>query len=114
MKNSGTSPAETTTTTTSKKWVPGLYRSDVAGHLLLVKVDPVEVSCVICKDASCPPRRADAEAFTAKHGYLAERIAPSLQEYLYQRLGLTDWKINEILLSDPNIHWNVLFSTGDR
>ena len=74
MKNSGTSPAETTTTTTSKKWVPGLYRSDKAGHMLLVEVDPVKVTCVICKTASCPPRRADAEAFTAKHGYLDKFI----------------------------------------
>src|SRR5208282_4787033 len=39
----------------SKTWIPGLYRSDEPGHLLLVEVDPVQVSCVICKDVSCPP-----------------------------------------------------------
>src|SRR5208282_3364234 len=39
----------------SKTWIPGLYRSDKPGHLLLVEVDPVQVSCVICKDVSCPP-----------------------------------------------------------
>ena len=92
---------------------PGLYNSDVDGHLLLLERDPTRVTCVICKE-TCEAKKTAAQAFIAKHGYLAELIAPSLQEYLYQRLGLTDWKINEILLSDPNIHWNVLFSTGDR
>jgi hypothetical protein len=112
MKSSETSPASVTTTTTSKKWVPGLYRSDKAGHLLKVQVDPVQVICIICKDATCPPRRADAEAFTAKHGYVGPYLAPNAEEYLFQRLGLNDWKIREILLSDPEIHWNVLLSTG--
>jgi hypothetical protein len=122
MKSSGTSPDATTTTTTSKKWVPGLYASDkkyetlkqrlAEGHMFLVEVDPVKVTCVICKDASCPPRRADAEAFTAKHGYVGRYLAPSVEEYLFQRLGLTEWKVKEILLSSPEIHWNVLLSSG--
>jgi len=96
----------------SKTWVPGLYRSDKPGHLLLVEVNPVQVSCVICKDVSCPPRRADAEAFTAKHGYVDEFLASSLQEYLHQRLGLDDQKLQEVLLSGPEFRWHIVFSTG--
>ena len=112
MSKRESSSDATTTTTTSKKWVPGLYRSDEPGHLLLVEVNPVQVSCVICKDVSCPPRRADAEAFTTKHGYLGQYLAPGLQEYLYQRLGLDDRKVQEVLLSGPEFHWHIVFSTG--
>jgi hypothetical protein len=90
---------------------PGLYRSDIQGHLLLFEKNPTRVTCLICKE-SAEAKKAQAAAFTAKHGCLDEYLAPDAQEYLYQRLGLTEAKIQEILLSDSRIHWNILLSTG--
>jgi len=78
---------------------PGLYRSTELNHILLLEKDPTKVTCVICNE-STPAKAVEAAAFTAKHGYLGEYLAPSLQEYLYQRLGLTEEKIKEVLLTN--------------
>lgn len=88
---------------------PGLYRSDKDGHLLELKTNPVSVTCVICKATA---QAKEATEFVAAHGHLDQYLAVDTNEYLQQRLGLTDWKRNEILLSDPEIHWHIVVSTG--
>lgn len=86
---------------------PGLYNSDVPGHLLLLEFNPTRVTCVICKETTLAKKEA-AAAFTAKHGYLGRIwLGDTAESYLHRRLGLTDEKINEILLSDLLIDWNV-------
>jgi len=71
---------------------PGVYRSDVEGHLFVLRTRPVSVTCVICME-SC--RREDhknnllfkaaAAAFVNKHGYLDERIANNIAELIPTR-----------------------------
>jgi hypothetical protein len=92
---------------------PGLHRSDKNGHLLLFDNDgPLSVmTCAICNETA-PATPAAASEFTAKHGYLGEWLAPNFQDYLYQKLGLSDWKLKEIVLSDSNIRWNIVHSGG--
>lgn len=70
----------------------GVYRSDVDGHLFVLKVHPVIITCVICMK-SCD--RSDyknnllfktaALAFTNEHGFLDERIANNLAEIIPPR-----------------------------
>lgn len=67
---------------------PGVYRSDVEGHLLVLK-EPLAVACVVCAEACV---RADyklgsefqkaAKAFVDKHGALDERIGNSILELI--------------------------------
>lgn len=86
---------------------PGLYNSDVEGHVLLLERDPTRVTCVICKETT-PAKKEEAAAFTAKHGYLSRIwLGDSVESYLHRRLGLTPEKINQILLSDIGKHWIV-------
>ena len=71
---------------------PGVYRSDVDGHLFVLKTNPLRVSCVVCME-SCAPgdyktpseSRKAAEAFTSKHGYLDEKIADNIAELIPPR-----------------------------
>jgi hypothetical protein len=68
---------------------PGVYRSDVEGHLLVLKLNPVSVTCVVCVE-TCS--RADyktlldfkpaADAFVSKHGALDKRIANTVAELI--------------------------------
>jgi hypothetical protein len=75
----------------------GIYLSDVAGHLLSVKISPVRVSCISCSE-TCNmsdfkgKREAEpaAKAFMAKHGALDRKIADSINEIVEKFLGLID------------------------
>jgi hypothetical protein len=70
---------------------PGVYRSDVDGHLFVLKF-PISVTCVICME-TC--RREDyktnllfkaaAIEFVNKHGALDERIADNLAQIIPPR-----------------------------
>jgi hypothetical protein len=70
----------------------GVYRSDVDGHLLVLKLNPVSVTCVVCVE-TCS--RADyktllqfkpaATAFVSKHGALDEWIASNVAELIPSR-----------------------------
>lgn len=67
---------------------PGVYRSDVEGHLLILK-HPTSVTCIVCMETCA---RADhklssdfekaAKAFVDKHGALDERIGNSILELI--------------------------------
>jgi hypothetical protein len=68
---------------------PGVWRSDVEGHLLVLKLEPVSVTCVVCMETCAPdqsksPKQA-AEQFTSKHGYLGEWIANNIAELIPPR-----------------------------
>lgn len=64
---------------------PGVYRSDVEGHVLVLKLNPVSVTCIVCIE-SC--NKADfkffadfekaAKDFVDKHGALDKHIADSV------------------------------------
>jgi len=71
---------------------PGVYRSDVEGHLLVLKLNPVSVTCVVCVETCCRDQhktllqfRPAAEAFVGKHGALGERIANNVAELIPTR-----------------------------
>jgi hypothetical protein len=64
---------------------PGVYRSDVEGHLLVLKMNPVSVTCVVCVETCSRAQyktllefRPAAAAFVGKHGALDERIADNI------------------------------------
>jgi hypothetical protein len=68
---------------------PGVYRSDVSGHLFVLKLNPVRVTCVICMetcDTSAykgqPDRKKAAAAFMEKHGALDGKIADTLLQLI--------------------------------
>ncbi len=71
---------------------PGVYRSDLDGHLFVLKTNPVVLSCVICMK-SCDRStfknniafKDGAIAFTNEHGFLDERIASNLAEIIPHR-----------------------------
>lgn len=71
---------------------PGVYRSDVDGHLFVLKLDPVAVTCVICME-TCGKAdfktnllfKAAATEFVNKHGALDERIADNLAQIIPPR-----------------------------
>jgi hypothetical protein len=65
----------------------GIYLSDVAGHLLSLKIDPVRVACISCSetcDMSNFPNKLKAapavKAFMDKHGALDRKIAKNIDE----------------------------------
>lgn len=68
---------------------PGVYRSDVDGHLFVLKLDPVSVTCVTCM-ATCDRSafhtrlefRDAATAFVSAHGALDERLADNLAQII--------------------------------
>jgi len=75
----------------------GIYLSDVAGHLLSVKINPVRVACISCSetcDMSNFPTKLKAapatKAFMDKHGALDRKIADSINEIVEKFLGLID------------------------
>ncbi len=62
----------------------GVYTSDVKGHLLILHLYPVRVSCVSCSETidrsqfkSIQEFRVGADAFMGKHGALDRKIASS-------------------------------------
>jgi hypothetical protein len=68
---------------------PGVYKSDVEGHILILRWSPTSVTCVTCAELcsqadtkSMREFKEKASAFTAKHGYLGERIADKLEDIL--------------------------------
>ena len=71
---------------------PGVYRSDLDGHLFVLKLNPVIITCVICMK-SCDRStfknflvfKDGAIAFTNEHGFLDERIANDLAEIIPPR-----------------------------
>lgn len=76
---------------------PGVYRSDVEGHLLILQTNPVSVTCVICME-TCASRghknhkafREAVATFVSKHGALDERIASTLAEMIPPRSILAE------------------------
>lgn len=70
----------------------GVYRSDVEGHLLVLRLHPVAVTCVICME-TCQRSdhknnllfKAAAAEFVSKHGALDERIANNIAELIPPR-----------------------------
>jgi hypothetical protein len=78
----------------------GIYLSDVAGHLLSLKIDPVRVACISCSE-TCNmsdfrgKREAEpaAKAFMAKHGALDRKIAENIDEIVQYYLDnkITRW-----------------------
>jgi hypothetical protein len=71
---------------------PGVYRSDVEGHLLVLQLNPVAVTCVVCVETCSRAQhktllqfRPAALAFVSKHGALDERIASSIAELIPPR-----------------------------
>jgi hypothetical protein len=78
----------------------GIYLSDVAGHLLSVKVNPVRVACISCSetcDMSNFPTKLKAapaaSAFMAKHGALDRKIAENIDQIVtfYLENNITRW-----------------------
>lgn len=71
---------------------PGVYRSDVEGHLFVLKLHPLSITCVVCMETCTDSQfknlteyRLGAAAFTSKHGYLDERIASTIVEIIPPR-----------------------------
>jgi hypothetical protein len=80
------------TPTTPMTSEPGVYRSDLDGHLFVLKLNPTAVTCVICMktcDRSAFKNNLQfkdaALAFTNEHGFLDERIASDLAEIIPPR-----------------------------
>lgn len=68
---------------------PGVYQSDVEGHLLILKLNPVSCTCIICAEmcSGANYRRfcdfsAAAKDFVAKHGALSSKIANNIGELI--------------------------------
>jgi hypothetical protein len=67
----------------------GVYRSDVDGHLLILKLSPTRVTCVVCLE-TCDRSHYKTErefktaavVFVDKHGALDEKIAESIEEII--------------------------------
>src|SRR5271157_4791761 len=65
----------------------GVYMSDVKGHLLILNVYPVRVTCISCLE-TCNRRDSKnrlefekaAKAFVVKHGCLGTKIASNIDE----------------------------------
>jgi hypothetical protein len=67
----------------------GVYRSEAEGHLYLLKSSPTRVTCVVCMETcdtslakNYDQRKKAADEFTAKHGYLGEKIADSILQLI--------------------------------
>jgi len=68
---------------------PGVFRSDVDGHLFVLKLNPVRVTCVVCME-TCDTsafkghieRKKAATAFVDKHGALDGKIADSILQLI--------------------------------
>ena len=74
------------------KGTPGVYRSDVDGHLFVLKRDPISVTCVICMETCSRSDyktmvgfRPAAAAFVAAHGALDGRVADNLAQIIPPR-----------------------------
>ena len=71
---------------------PGVFRSDLDGHLFVLKINPVALTCVICMK-SCDRStfknniafKEAAVTFTNEHGFLDERICNDLAEIIPPR-----------------------------
>jgi hypothetical protein len=68
---------------------PGVYRSDIDGHLLVLQLNPVRVTCVVCVETSSRSQfktnldfKKAALAFVDKHGALDERIADNIGDLI--------------------------------
>lgn len=71
---------------------PGVYRSDVDGHLFVLNTEPaLSVTCVVCMetcavlDHKLSEFGKAAENFVNKHGALDEFIASSIAELVPPR-----------------------------
>lgn len=70
----------------------GVYRSDVDGHLFILKLNPISVTCIICMETCDRSHHKNkdlfktaATAFVSKHGALDERIANNIAELIPPR-----------------------------
>ncbi len=76
---------------------PGVYLSDVVGHLLILKKDPVSVTCVSCVE-TCDRSKfrgmaefaGEAANFVSKHGALDRWIAEDIGEIVEYYLAYLD------------------------
>lgn len=71
---------------------PGVYHSDVDGHLFVLKLSPTSVTCIVCMETCCrsdfknnPSFKTAATAFVNKHGALDERIADNIAQLIPPR-----------------------------
>lgn len=68
-------------------YLAGVWRSDVLGHLLILKIDPVSVTCIVCIETcsrldykTTKNFKEAAEKFVSKHGALHQRISNSIAD----------------------------------
>lgn len=71
----------------------GVYLSDVKGHLLVIVLSPIRVTCVSCAETcnrlqfkNTREFKQAASAFVAKHGALDVKIADNLDEIIEEYL----------------------------
>lgn len=81
-----------TSTSPTTSTDPGVYRSDLDGHLFVLKLNPVVLTCVICMKScdlsgfkSFKEFQQAAITFTNEHGFLDGRIANNLAEIIPPR-----------------------------
>ena len=83
------------TNTVATKTEPGFYLSDIdpesKQHLFIYRTNPTRIFCIGCFEM-CTADPEAAKAFTAKHGYLGERVAFRLEPWV------TRWQ-------DGDRHW---------
>jgi hypothetical protein len=68
---------------------PGVYRSELDGHLYILKFNPIRLTCAACSETcnlsehNVSDRKKIAEAFTTKHGYLGHvKLADSILQLI--------------------------------
>ena len=78
---------------------PGVYRSDVVGHLFILQPNPVRVTCIICGETcnrnlykTTNDFKAAARAFVEKHGALDIKIANNIEELIPPKTEMEDKK----------------------
>lgn len=72
-----------------------------------------KVTCVVCSE-STPAQAIPAAAFTAKHGYVDEYLAPSLHEYLVITVRTFPDRFDQLVLcrdaKEMDVHLNDAYS----
>lgn len=68
---------------------PGVYRSDIEGHILILRWNSTSVTCITCAElcsagdhVGMTAFKIAAETFTAKHGYLGDYLGENVNDML--------------------------------
>jgi len=68
---------------------PGVWRSDVEGHLFVLKMKPTVITCITCMETCARDAHTNftsfakaAVAFVEKHGALDVKIADSILQLI--------------------------------